>query len=253
VTITGTNFGAAQGSRSPSRGRSSRSSRRSDFVCKWYLPRANSRCVTPRSIIRQSIGGSHVRRVVLPLVWLALAAFAFPRQQWRRTAPTSVTGRLLRCRFQDLLSVHLRCGPAHSPSRHCDPFHRRLQPASSAPPPLRVLPGGANQFPSGTAPAEDQRLSRRTRIVGDRKLSQRLALPCQTVGGHLAGSSGNLKLSQKDFLSAEGQKNSSPIRRQEWAVSRCSEVRGMRRSKTSKGIRRGEHSGVRSTPNNRVT
>ena len=154
-----------------------------------------------------------------------------------------MTGRLLRCRFQDLLSVHLRYSPAHSPSRHCDPFHRRLQPASSAPPPLRVLPGGANQFPSGTAPAEDQRLSRRTRIVGDRKLSQRLALPLPTVGGHLAGSSGKLKLSQKDFLSAEGQKNSSPIRHQEWAVSRCSEVRGMRRSKTSKGIRRGSTQG----------
>jgi hypothetical protein len=55
--------------------------------------------------------------------------------------------------------------PASSPSRLNDPLHRSAPAASLPPPPLRLLPGGANQFPGGDSHSTmDRRLSRRTEL-----------------------------------------------------------------------------------------
>ena len=67
------------------------------------------------------------------------------------------TGRLLHYAFRGLLSVHSRYGLqfAKSPSRPSAP---KASAASLPPLLLRLLPGGANQFPGGFTPAVDHRL-----------------------------------------------------------------------------------------------
>src|ERR1019366_2342815 len=67
----------------------------------------------------------------------------------------------------------VRCFEAYSVFTHVttymltEPLERLFTskaPTTSLPrPPLRLLPGGTNQFPGGTNPAEKHRLSRRTR------------------------------------------------------------------------------------------
>ena len=54
--------------------------------------------------------------------------------------------------------------PAYLPGRLKRPSSSEASVASLPPPLLRLLPGGANQFPGGTSPAVDQRLSRRTQV-----------------------------------------------------------------------------------------
>src|SRR5215469_14211647 len=59
-------------------------------------------------------------------------------------------GRLLHCTFRGLLSVHVvtTYKLTRSPSRPSTP---EASAASLPSPPLRLLPGGANQFPGGTS------------------------------------------------------------------------------------------------------
>jgi len=65
---------------------------------------------------------------------------AFPRLQ---------LGRLLHYQFRGLLSVHSRYNLQTRQVALCDPLHRRLRRLLLPPPPLRLLPGGAIQFPGG--------------------------------------------------------------------------------------------------------
>ena len=63
--------------------------------------------------------------------------------------PECRAGRLLHWSFRGLLGVYCALRPADSPSRLKRPSTSEA-PATSLPPsPLRLLPGGANQFPGG--------------------------------------------------------------------------------------------------------
>src|SRR4249920_3953599 len=75
--------------------------------------------------------------------------------------PVKKSGRLLQLFFRGLLSVH-SCYGLHARGVAERPFPSKAPTASLPPLPSRLLPGGANQFPGGVAPAEVQRLSRRT-------------------------------------------------------------------------------------------
>jgi hypothetical protein len=71
--------------------------------------------------------------------------------------PRFRAGRLLHCLFRGLHSVYIITAYklAKSPAR---PSTSEASAASLPPLLLRLLPGGANQFPGGTFPAVDQRL-----------------------------------------------------------------------------------------------
>jgi hypothetical protein len=64
--------------------------------------------------------------------------------------PVCSAGRLLHRLFRGLLCVYRTLRPADSPSRLKRPSTSEAPATSSPPVPLRLLPGGANQFPGGT-------------------------------------------------------------------------------------------------------
>jgi|HubBroStandDraft_1064217.scaffolds.fasta_scaffold09468_3 hypothetical protein len=64
--------------------------------------------------------------------------------------PVCSAGRLLHRLFRGLLCVYCTLRPADSPSRLKRPSTSEAPATSSPPVPLRLLPGGANQFPGGT-------------------------------------------------------------------------------------------------------
>src|SRR6267378_5701415 len=82
-----------------------------------------------------------------------------PRQvQWSKFArrspltaafPVKKSGRLLQLFFRGLLSVHSRYG-LHARGVAKRPFPSKAPTALLPPLPLRLLPGGANQFPGGS-------------------------------------------------------------------------------------------------------
>src|SRR5215831_2688656 len=63
--------------------------------------------------------------------------------------PVKQSGRLLQLLFRDLLSVYSRYG-LHARGVASRPFPSKAPTASLPPPPLPLLPGGANQFPDGS-------------------------------------------------------------------------------------------------------
>ena len=69
--------------------------------------------------------------------------------------PVCAAGRLLRCPFRGLLSVHSRYG-LHAHRVAMRPSAPKASATSLPPPPLRLLPGGTNQFPGGTFTRVDQ-------------------------------------------------------------------------------------------------
>src|SRR6266566_5656218 len=73
--------------------------------------------------------------------------------------PRVLGGWLLHWLFRGLLGVYCTLRPADSPSRLRRPSTSEASAASLPPPLLRLLPGGANQFPGRDfQPAVDQRL-----------------------------------------------------------------------------------------------
>src|SRR5450755_3318279 len=72
--------------------------------------------------------------------------------------PELTAGQLLRYSFRGLLSVHSRYSLHTRQVALKRPSTPEASVASLPPPLLRLLPGGANQFPGGTFPAVDQRL-----------------------------------------------------------------------------------------------
>src|SRR5215471_19002500 len=63
--------------------------------------------------------------------------------------PVKQSGRLLQLLFRDLLSVHSRYG-LHARRVAMRPSTPKAPTGLLPPPPLRLLPGGANQFPGGS-------------------------------------------------------------------------------------------------------
>jgi len=96
---------------------------------------------------------------VLQLVSVACMPSPLPRQtRWDLFAravpsasafPVSQAGRRLHYPFRGLLSVHSRYG-LHARRVAMRPSSPKAPTASLPPPSLRLLPGGANQFPGGT-------------------------------------------------------------------------------------------------------
>ena len=93
------------------------------------------------------------------LVSSAYMPSPLPRQvQWSMFArrsplsaafPVKKSGQLLQLFFRGLLSVHSRYG-LHARGVAMRPFTSKAPTASLPPPPFRLLPGGANQFPGGS-------------------------------------------------------------------------------------------------------
>ena len=76
--------------------------------------------------------------------------------------PVKKSGRLLRLFFRGLLSVHSSYG-LHARGVAKRPFPSKATTTSLPPLPLRLLPGGANQFPGGRShPLKSSAFSRRT-------------------------------------------------------------------------------------------
>src|ERR1700736_5534324 len=65
--------------------------------------------------------------------------------------PVKKSGRLLQLFFRGLLSVHSRYG-LHARGVAKRPFPSKAPTALLPPLPIRLLPGGANQFPGGGCP-----------------------------------------------------------------------------------------------------
>src|ERR1700692_3121965 len=87
--------------------------------------------------------------------------------------PKFRVGRLLQYGFRGLFSVHSRYGLQTRPVALCDPLPRKPRGALLLPPPFKLLPGGAIQFPGGSFfPAVDQRL-----FTADRKIPITLEQP----------------------------------------------------------------------------
>src|SRR5213078_3214830 len=80
--------------------------------------------------------------------------------------PSYQLGRLLHYQFRGPAQRSLVLQPADSPSRLMRPFPPEAPAALLPPPPLRLLPGGAIQFPGGSfIPLWTSAFSRRT-VIG---------------------------------------------------------------------------------------
>ena len=98
-----------------------------------------------------------VSRVASGLLCLHAIAItpAGPMELFARPSPPSAafpvkkSGRLLQLLFRGLLSVHSRYG-LHARGVAKRPFPSKAPTASLPPLPLRLLPGGTNQFPDGS-------------------------------------------------------------------------------------------------------